>query len=219
MENVTRNREIFLNDLLHVWEVSQEHALAKHVWPGRNPLRRSRTVTSSHWERLKARGMVRAQASFRSWCGEIVSSELSFRMCRSFTARSRFEKSCFSTGSSLPCIRPSLSGPHLCGWRWRRGRNAMMMSPSGLMMRPGKRQGMYVSTFKKTRSSQWARRRLLGSRCIDKKEKLLLQFLENGSGKEMLNGLEEGWMRLASITDSAHVVSRSSLVDVLNGRR
>ena len=29
-----------------------------------------------------------------------------------------------------------------------------------------------------------------------------LQFLENGHGEEMVNGLDEGWMRVSSIMDS-----------------
>ena len=61
---------------------------------------------------------------------------------------------------------------------------------------------MYVRTLNKTRSSRWARTHLLGSKGTKKEKNTELQFLENGVEEEMVNGLEEGWMRFASIMDS-----------------
>ena len=61
---------------------------------------------------------------------------------------------------------------------------------------------MYVCTLNKTRSSRWARTHLPGSQGTKKEKNMELQFLENGVEEEMVNGLEEGWMRFASIMDS-----------------
>ena len=61
---------------------------------------------------------------------------------------------------------------------------------------------MYVCTLNKARSSRLARAHLLGSKGTKKEKNTELQFLENGVVEEMVNGLEEGWMRSASIVDS-----------------